>query len=160
MPLAALPELEAVSSTDFDAPIVTPLITRSPAAIAVSADNTPQGLLGQAYWTRPRALRKRRPQERDRLKVQDKETRYWCEVMRQARDALGRRAPMTKPWFQLDRGGDAWPILTEFGDSQEAHDWTWGQPGVCLYCAHCSLVNEILPIERLGFPMLKQPQPA
>jgi hypothetical protein len=41
----------------------------------------------------------------------------------------------------------------EFGDSQEAHDWTWGERGVCLYCAHCSLVNEILPIERLGFPM-------
>jgi hypothetical protein len=41
----------------------------------------------------------------------------------------------------------------EFGYSEEAHDWTWGERGVCLYCAHCSLVNEILPIERLGFPM-------
>jgi hypothetical protein len=41
----------------------------------------------------------------------------------------------------------------EFGSSREAHDWTWGQPGVCLYCSHCSLINEILPIERLGFPM-------
>jgi hypothetical protein len=41
----------------------------------------------------------------------------------------------------------------EFGASDEAHDWTWGQPGVCLYCSHCSLINEILPIERLGFPM-------
>jgi hypothetical protein len=41
----------------------------------------------------------------------------------------------------------------EFASSREAHDWTWGQPGVCLYCSHCSLVNEILPIERLGFPM-------
>jgi hypothetical protein len=35
-PLAALPVLDAVSSIDFDAPIVTPLMTRSPAAIAVS----------------------------------------------------------------------------------------------------------------------------
>jgi hypothetical protein len=41
----------------------------------------------------------------------------------------------------------------EFGSSEEAHDWTWGRKGVCLYCSHCSLVNEILPIERLGFPM-------
>ena len=41
----------------------------------------------------------------------------------------------------------------EFGDAEGAHDWTWGERGVCLYCAHCSLVNEILPIERLGFPM-------
>jgi hypothetical protein len=41
----------------------------------------------------------------------------------------------------------------EFGESQQAHDWTWGREGVCLYCSHCSLINEILPIERLGFPM-------
>jgi hypothetical protein len=41
----------------------------------------------------------------------------------------------------------------EFGYSEEAHDWTWGKEGVCLYCSHCSLINEILPIERLGFPM-------
>jgi hypothetical protein len=41
----------------------------------------------------------------------------------------------------------------ELASSQEAHDWTWQRPGVCLYCSHCSLVNEILPIERLGFPM-------
>ncbi len=24
---------------------------------------------------------------------------------------------------------------------------------MCLYCSHCSLINETLPIERLGFPM-------
>jgi hypothetical protein len=41
----------------------------------------------------------------------------------------------------------------ELGFSDEAHDWTWGRRGVCLYCSHCSLVNETLPIERLGFPM-------
>ncbi len=41
----------------------------------------------------------------------------------------------------------------EFGFSEEAHDWTWGESGVCLYCSHCSLINETLPIERLGFPM-------
>ena len=41
----------------------------------------------------------------------------------------------------------------EFGVAEEAHDWTWGEQGVCLYCSHCALVNEIMPIERLGFPM-------
>ena len=41
----------------------------------------------------------------------------------------------------------------EFGSSRDAHDWTWQEQGVCLYCSHCSLINEILPIERLGFPM-------
>ena len=41
----------------------------------------------------------------------------------------------------------------ELGFSEAAHDWTWNQEGVCLYCTHCALVNEILPIERLGFPL-------
>ena len=35
----------------------------------------------------------------------------------------------------------------------EAYDWTWGRKGVCLYCAHCAVVNEILPIEQHGTPM-------
>lgn len=34
----------------------------------------------------------------------------------------------------------------------KAHPWTWGKKGVCLYCSHCSLVNEILPIENFGYP--------
>ena len=40
----------------------------------------------------------------------------------------------------------------ELASAREAHDWTWGKKGVCLYCAHCSLVNEILPIEHYGKP--------
>ncbi len=40
-----------------------------------------------------------------------------------------------------------------FGYTHEAHDWSWGRKGVCLYCAHCAVVNEILPIESLGAPM-------
>jgi hypothetical protein len=34
----------------------------------------------------------------------------------------------------------------------KAHPWTWNRKGVCLYCSHCSLVNEILPIEHYGYP--------
>ncbi len=41
---------------------------------------------------------------------------------------------------------------TEVETAKEAHDWTWGKKGVCLYCSHCSLVNEILPIENFGYP--------
>ena len=40
----------------------------------------------------------------------------------------------------------------ELASAKEAHDWTWGKKGVCLYCSHCSLVNEILPIEHYGYP--------
>jgi hypothetical protein len=40
----------------------------------------------------------------------------------------------------------------EVASAKEAHPWTWGKKGVCLYCSHCSLVNEILPIENFGYP--------
>lgn len=40
----------------------------------------------------------------------------------------------------------------QLASAQEAHDWTWGKKGVCLYCSHCALVNEILPIEHYGYP--------
>jgi hypothetical protein len=40
-----------------------------------------------------------------------------------------------------------------FARTERPHDWSWNRAGVCLYCAHCAVVNEILPIERLGAPM-------
>ena len=40
----------------------------------------------------------------------------------------------------------------EVESTKEAHPWSWGKKGVCLYCSHCSLVNEILPIENFGYP--------
>jgi hypothetical protein len=41
----------------------------------------------------------------------------------------------------------------DFTMVEEAYPWTWGERGVCLYCAHCAVVNEILPIEQHGTPM-------
>jgi len=40
-----------------------------------------------------------------------------------------------------------------FSSVESAYDWTWNRPGVCTYCAHCAVVNEILPIEQHGTPM-------
>jgi hypothetical protein len=40
-----------------------------------------------------------------------------------------------------------------FGTTEGAHDWSWQRKDVCIYCAHCAVVNEILPIEHLGAPM-------
>jgi hypothetical protein len=34
-----------------------------------------------------------------------------------------------------------------------AYDWTWNRKDVCGYCAHCAVVNQILPIEGFGHPM-------
>ncbi|MFC1914338.1 hypothetical protein ACFLXF_03605 [Chloroflexota bacterium] len=37
--------------------------------------------------------------------------------------------------------------------SKVAHPWTWNKSGVSLYCAHCCLLHEIIPIELRGYPI-------
>jgi hypothetical protein len=81
-------------------------------AIALSPEGVPLGICGQEFWTRPAAA-KRGKGKHDRRTFDQKETRYWLDVMAQTRAAFEREAPKTKPWFQLDRGGDAWPVLLE-----------------------------------------------
>ncbi|MBI1198680.1 MAG: hypothetical protein GC203_12515 [Phenylobacterium sp.] len=39
-----------------------------------------------------------------------------------------------------------------FGKTEEAHDWSWGQKDVPYYCLHCCL-NELLPMEWGGHPL-------
>lgn len=40
-----------------------------------------------------------------------------------------------------------------FGVTNEAHDYSWSEKGVCLYCAHCAVAGELMPIEKNGYPM-------
>lgn len=42
-----------------------------------------------------------------------------------------------------------WP---EHGKTKEAHNWSWGQKGLCYYCAHCATVLELMGIEKTGYP--------
>jgi hypothetical protein len=79
-------------------------------AIAVQPDGTPIGICGQQYWARRDRVGLQRG-DYDVRPVEEKETQRWLDVMEQARSALGTEASHTRPWFQLDRGGDAWPIL-------------------------------------------------
>lgn len=40
----------------------------------------------------------------------------------------------------------------DFAVTTEPHDWAWNTVGVCSYCVHCCLLNEVMPIDRLGYP--------
>ena len=90
-------------------------------AIAVGPDGTPLGMLAQRYWTR-RERSTAKSTKRDTRPVSDKETRFWLQTMDAARAAFGGSASETRPWFQLDRGGDA-GIL--FVDGKLAVDQAW-----------------------------------
>ena len=52
---------------------------------------------------------------------------------------------------RVESGAEPNPEL--FGFSKKAHPWTWGKERVCYYCAHCTMVNEIMAIENYGHPM-------
>jgi hypothetical protein len=77
-------------------------------AIGVSPDGTPLGLLGQAWWSRPEEAPDRPARSRS---VEEKETRHWLSVLESVRELFAEKR--CRPWFQLDRGGDAWPVLLE-----------------------------------------------
>lgn len=78
-------------------------------ALAVAPDGVPLGLLGQAWWRRGETPVTR---EASKRKVHEKETKHWLATQETVRTNL--RETTCRPWFQEDRGGDAWPILRDF----------------------------------------------
>ena len=79
-------------------------------AIGVAPDGTPLGILAQSYWAR---TKRSTGTKKDRRPVADKETQVWLDVVRSVRTTMDMSGAATIPWFQLDRGGDAWPVLLE-----------------------------------------------
>jgi hypothetical protein len=81
-------------------------------AVALSPGGVPLGVSSQQWWTRrPQGRRK----HRDFVRSDKKETQHWLEAMKQTRAVMAAHAPQTRCWFQLDREGDAWPMLLEAG---------------------------------------------
>jgi hypothetical protein len=78
-------------------------------AMATSLDGEPLGLLHQHYWTRPTT---RPPRVRTMYrKYEEKETRYWSEVIHEA--AANLNGTGCRPWFVIDREGDCADTLLE-----------------------------------------------
>ena len=55
-------------------------------------------------------------------RTEEKEIQRWLDTMDQSRQVMSQHAPGTKLWFQLDREGDAWPILQQA--DQDGHWFT------------------------------------
>jgi hypothetical protein len=82
----------------------------------VSPNGVPLGLGSQVWWTRTGAPAKKNHRKRP---TEEKETQRWLDAIQQTREVLGANAPQTRPWFQLDREGDAWPVITKLGTAEE-----------------------------------------
>jgi hypothetical protein len=46
-----------------------------------------------------------------------------------------------------------------FGTTNEAHDWSYGRKDFPLYCTHCAFMNEIQPIDWIGYPIYPSDPP-
>ena len=79
-------------------------------ALLVSPLGVPLGLGSQIWWARAEDAAKKPHKTR---RTEEKETRHWLEAMEQTRQVMRAQAPQTRCWFQLDREGDAWPIITD-----------------------------------------------
>jgi hypothetical protein len=83
-------------------------------ALAVSPDGSPIGLCGQQFWAR----KGRTTKIKRRWHATDTEIARTVPLLEQVRDRLGAlRAPIV-PWFQMDRGYDAWTIWRSVRDEQ------------------------------------------
>lgn len=86
-------------------------------ALAVSPQGTPLGLLAQQWW--------RRSDERsptyalDQRAVEDRESDLWLRTLHSVQECLQQSGSTSKPWFQLDRGGDFWRVF-EFAEEHRA----------------------------------------
>lgn len=82
-------------------------------ALAVAPDGKPLGVCEQLWWARDKppmpAPRSRKGGHRARFR--ERETRYWIDALEQTNALFREHAPDVRPWFQIDRGGDCWPVL-------------------------------------------------
>jgi len=79
-------------------------------ALLLRHTGLPLGLAAQALWTRGRPCGLTEAQKRARP-LEEKETRYWVQVLQSACDAWRTSGSPVRPWFQLDAGGDAREVL-------------------------------------------------
>lgn len=108
-------------------------------AIALSPEGEPLGLCDQQQWMRPpkpKTQRRARGKPQAKAKqlqrkkrlasqkaranatrpVQQKETQHWIDAIVATQRRFDDHAPGTQCWFQIDREGDAWPILRALSD--------------------------------------------
>lgn len=92
-------------------------------ALAIDSRGATLGLVTQTWWARTDARqrsRKEKKRQNLRRKPQEKETRHWLETIERASERLQKAG--ARAWFQLDREGDAWPMLLAL--EQSGHSFT------------------------------------
>jgi hypothetical protein len=79
--------------------------------IIVGEDGHTLGVAHQHYWRRKRKPKLSTREERRKLGLKDKETRYWLECIEKTEAAFLAAQVDTERWYLLDRGGDFRELL-------------------------------------------------
>jgi hypothetical protein len=77
-------------------------------AIVVDPQGVPLGLFDQQWWVRQKESRT----YRRKRTLEQKETKHWLAAIGAGAGEWAKANPSTRPWFQLDRGGDFRELLT------------------------------------------------
>lgn len=86
--------------------------------IALLPDGCPMGLASQRFWIRP--IQKRKKAVAQKRRLEEKETKYWIDVIKESRAGFSNAGVKAKLWYQLDREGDFWHLMLQV----QAHkDW-------------------------------------
>ena len=83
-------------------------------ALAVDERGAALGLLDQQWWARPEQPRRKRGERGSKClgkKYLERETRYWLQALGDAQHRLETHGDRCRPWYQLDRGADCWPVF-------------------------------------------------
>lgn len=86
-------------------------------ALAVSGRGTTLGVLRQIYWTRNEtpgpARRADNPnkKERDDRDPDERESKYWSQIIEEVEELVRQCGPGVRPWLQCDRGADFHGVL-------------------------------------------------
>lgn len=78
-------------------------------ALAVTPSGVALGLLAQRWWRRPDGGAPHG--KHDPRRVEERESQLWIEALQSSLERLGEVERPTRPWFQLDRGGDFWRVF-------------------------------------------------
>jgi hypothetical protein len=75
--------------------------------LALDPEGVPLGICATRWFSRTGSGWVRR----DSRPVEDRESGMWLDALDDIRRTFAEHAPSTKPWFQLDSGGDYWRVF-------------------------------------------------
>lgn len=70
-----------------------------------------QGVVGQALWVRPKQPCRLSESAKRARPLEQRETRWWLEVLQSVTEGWRASGVPTRPWYQLDAGADAREVL-------------------------------------------------